>query len=82
MFPSVHSEHYLNSVGAEKKILKKLDKENEGMNNVLFVGMTYIISLATTAWHSVQQSMLCHLGCLKSHCFLWKQRKEQHEKEF
>lgn len=49
----------------EKNTLKKLDKENEGMNNVLFVGMTYIISLATAVWHSVRQSVLCHLGCLK-----------------
>lgn len=35
------------------------------MNNVLFVGMTYIISLATAAWHLIWQSMLCHLGCLE-----------------
>lgn len=64
VFPSVHSERYLNSVQA-KNNLQKLDKGNEGMSNMLFVGMTYIISLATAGWHAIWQSVLCHLGCLE-----------------
>lgn len=35
------------------------------MSNMLFVGMTYIISLATAGWHAIWHSMLCHLGCLE-----------------
>lgn len=52
------------------------------MNNMLFVGMTYIIYLLGNC------SMACNLAISVvsswmpgSHCFLWKQRKEQHEKE-
>lgn len=35
------------------------------MSNMLFVGMTYIISLATAGWHAIWQSTLCHVGCLE-----------------
>lgn len=35
------------------------------MSNMLFVGMTYIISLATAGWHAIWRSPLCHLGCLE-----------------
>lgn len=35
------------------------------MSNMLFVGMTYIISLATAGWHAIWQSVLCHLGSLE-----------------
>lgn len=35
------------------------------MSNMLFVGMTYIISLATAGWHVIWQSVLCHLGSLE-----------------
>lgn len=78
MFPSVHVEHDLHSAQA-KKYLKKLDKGNEGMSNMLFVGMTYIISLATAGWHAIWQSVLCHLGSLE--VTVSYGNKEQHEKK-
>lgn len=65
VFPSVHVGPYLHSAQAKKKYLKKLDKEDEGMSNMLFVGMTYIISLATAGCHVIWQSVLCHLGSLE-----------------
>lgn len=40
-----------------EEYLKKLDKGNEGVSNMLFVGMTYIISLATAG--GMQFGNLC-----------------------
>lgn len=62
---SISSQWTLSEFSSGEEYLKKLDKGNEGMSSMLFVGMTYIISLATAGWHAIWQSMLCHLGCLE-----------------
>lgn len=55
----------LSAFSSGEKYLKKPDKGNEGVSNMLFGGMTYIISLATAGWHAIWQSGFCHLGSLE-----------------